>query len=146
MSEVPIEAFLTSQETTQQVRVKFSDTDAMGIVQYVNYVHYFEDGLVSHLRVLGYDSGKAFFTRHIAFPVKVLSVKYHQPALFDEVIDVVSSIESVGTSSLVCASKAYREETLLAEASFVRVCINIRTGKKVPIAEAFEGITPKQAK
>ena len=122
------------------MRVGFLDCDAMNIVQFPKYLTYFEDGLVSLLHDLGYHSGEIFQTRKVAFPVRELTIKYNAPAHFDETLDIVSSISSLGTTSLVTASNAYRDGELLAEGTSVRVCVNILTGEKVPLSEAFRDL------
>jgi acyl-CoA thioester hydrolase len=112
----------------------------MNIVQFPKYLLWFEDGLVSLLHDLGYHSGEIFQERQVAFPVRELAVKYYAPAHFDEILVIVSSISSLGTTSLVTSSTAYRDGELLAEGTSVRVCLNVVTGAKVPLVEAFRDL------
>jgi len=140
MGEKQLEDVFLGVERRIQVSVSFLDCDGMNIVQFPKYLTYFEDGLVSLLHDLGYHSGQIFQERQIAFPVRELTVKYHKPAHFDEELEIVSSIESLGTTSMVTASKAYRDGELLAEGTSVRVCVSIVTGEKVPLVEVFHDI------
>jgi acyl-CoA thioester hydrolase len=70
-----------------RIRVRFVETDAMGIVHHSNYLAYFEEARVAYLRDIGHpftewrDAG-------LESPVLESFVRYRQPLQFDEVIDV----------------------------------------------------------
>jgi acyl-CoA thioester hydrolase len=70
-----------------RIRVRFVETDAMGIVHHSNYLAYFEEARVAYLRHIGHpftewrDAG-------LESPVLESFVRYRQPLQFDEVIDV----------------------------------------------------------
>jgi acyl-CoA thioester hydrolase len=110
----------------------------MGVVRFPVYLNYIEAGLIELLRSIGYDSGQVLQERQIAFPVRELTCKYHKPARFDEILDVVSRITSIGTTSLVTGSQVLRASELLMECTSVRVCASVKTGQKIPLEEAFK--------
>jgi acyl-CoA thioester hydrolase len=70
-----------------RIRVRFVETDAMGIVHHSNYLAYFEEARVAYLRSIGHpftewrDAG-------LESPVLESFVRYRRPLRFDEVIDV----------------------------------------------------------
>ena len=70
-----------------RIRVRFVETDAMGIVHHSNYLAYFEETRVEYLRAIGHpftewrDAG-------LESPVLESFVQYRQPLEFDDVIDV----------------------------------------------------------
>ncbi len=138
MSNLKLEQLLKSNENKIQVRVSFLDTDMLGVVRFPVYLDYVEAGLIELLRGIGYDSGQVLRERQIAFPVRELTCKYQKPARFDEVLDVVSKISSVGTTSIITGSQVLRNGELLTECTSVRVCVSVKTGQKIPLEQAFK--------
>lgn len=69
------------------IRVRFVETDAMGIVHHSNYLAYFEESRVAYLRHIGhpYPSWRA---AGLESPVLESFVQYRQPLRFDEVMTV----------------------------------------------------------
>jgi acyl-CoA thioester hydrolase len=74
-------------EFVHPIRVRFVETDAMGIVHHSNYLAYFEETRVSYLRAIGHpftewrDAG-------LESPVLESFVQYRQPLEFDDEITV----------------------------------------------------------
>jgi acyl-CoA thioester hydrolase len=74
-------------EFTHRIRVRFVETDAMGIVHHSNYLAYFEETRVEYLRAIGHpftewrDAG-------LESPVLESFVQYRQPLQFDDAITV----------------------------------------------------------
>jgi acyl-CoA thioester hydrolase len=70
-----------------RIRVRFVETDAMGIVHHSNYLAYFEETRVAYLRAIGHpftewrDAG-------LESPVLESFVQYRQPLEFDDEISV----------------------------------------------------------
>ncbi len=82
-----------------RVRVRFGETDLMGIVHHANYVSYMEVARIEWLRRRGVTY--ADWAAHgMHLPVVELSVKYRSPARFDEEIDVHVSLAEVGAASV----------------------------------------------
>ncbi len=138
MSPNKVEQLFQNVENKLQRRVSFLDTDQAGVVRFPVYLDYVEAGFIELLRSIGYDSGQVFKERQIGFPVRELTCKYHKPARFDEVLDVVSKITSMGTTHIVSGSQVFRNGELLMECTSVRVCISLKTGQKLPLEEAFK--------
>ena len=72
---------------THRIRVRFAETDAMGIVHHSRYLLYFEEARVAYLRHLGrpYSEMRKEGVEHA---VLECFVQYRRPLRFDEVIDV----------------------------------------------------------
>lgn len=69
------------------VRVRYAETDQMGVVYHGNYAQYFEMGRVEWLRNLGL-SYKAMEDAGIMLPVVSLTMNYRKPALYDDLLRV----------------------------------------------------------
>ena len=70
-----------------RIRVRFVETDAMGIVHHSNYLHYFEETRVEYLRHIGHPFTE-WREAGLESPVLESFVQYRQPLEFDELIDV----------------------------------------------------------
>lgn len=70
-----------------QVRVRFAETDAMGVVHHANYPLYLEEARVAWLRAVGHDYA-ALRAEGIDFAVIEAFVQYRSPLRFDDVVDV----------------------------------------------------------
>ena len=74
-------------EFAHRIRVRFVETDAMGIVHHSNYLAYFEETRVEYLRAIGHP-----FTQWrddgLESPVLESFVQYRQPLAFDDEITV----------------------------------------------------------
>ncbi len=72
-------------ENSINIRVRYSETDQMQYVYYGNYAAYFEMGRVEWLRNIGF-SYKDLEAGGIMLPVIEMNIKYHKPALYDDLL------------------------------------------------------------
>ena len=73
--------------STSRLRVRYADTDQMGVVYYANYLVWFEIGRTDLLRHAGW-TYKEMETEGFALPVIEAHCEYRQPARYDDLIDV----------------------------------------------------------
>jgi acyl-CoA thioester hydrolase len=78
-----------------RIRVRYADTDAMGVVYYGNYLSFFETGRVEVMRQAGAPYSELIECR-VHAPVIEATVRYRQPARFDDVLDVHAWIGELG--------------------------------------------------
>ena len=71
---------------TTQVRVRYAETDQMGIVYYANYLVWFEIGRVELLRSLGLAYSQLEIEHECILPVVEASCRYRSPARYDDEI------------------------------------------------------------
>ncbi len=74
-------------ETSCQVRVRYAETDAMGVVYYGNYLTWFEVGRSDLLRQLG-SSYREIERARVFLPVVEARCRYHHPARYDDVVEI----------------------------------------------------------
>ncbi|MBC2840784.1 thioesterase family protein [Robiginitalea sp. SC105] len=84
------------QEHQISFRVRYGETDQMGIVYHGNYPQYMEMGRVEWLRSLGI-SYKDMEKNGCMLPVISLAVKYKKPAVYDDLITVVTRLKNIPT-------------------------------------------------
>ena len=78
---------------THQLRVRFCETDAMGVVHHASYLAYLEETRVEYLRALGrpYDRLRA---EGMEFPVVEAALQYRRPLRFDDAVDIALMVAS----------------------------------------------------
>lgn len=74
-----------------KVRVRYGETDQMGYVYYGNYAMYYEVGRVESLRQLGL-TYKELEDMGVMMPVLENKSKFHQAALYDDEITIVTTL------------------------------------------------------
>ncbi|MCK0125525.1 acyl-CoA thioesterase [Gelidibacter sp. F2691] len=82
-----------------ELRVRYGETDQMGIVYYGNYAQYFEVGRVEWLRKLGV-SYKKMEQDGLMLPVRKLTVEFKRPALYDDLIKVKTQLVKLPSASI----------------------------------------------
>ncbi len=79
-------------ETT--ARVRYAETDQMGIVYYGNYAQYFEIGRVESIRQLGY-SYKEMEEDGVMLPVVEVHIKYLRSAVYDDLLTIRTTLREL---------------------------------------------------
>ena len=70
-----------------EIRVRFAETDAMGIVHHASYLPYLEEARVAYLRSIDHDY-LSVFASGLNFAVIEIAMKYARPCYFDDVVTV----------------------------------------------------------
>ena len=78
---------MTSPRSISRVRVRYAETDKMGVVYYANYLVWFEVGRTDLLRESGWDY-REMEKEGYALPVIEAHCTYREPAKYDDVLDV----------------------------------------------------------
>jgi len=116
-----------------EVRVRYAETDQMGVVYHSNYLNFLELGRVEWLRSLGYSYAE-LEKKGVLLPVVHADLNYRFPARYDELIRVETEVSSIGKSSIEFSSQLYNENnTLLLEGKVKLVCLNADTFKPISI-------------
>ena len=97
-----------------EMRVRFGDTDAAGIVYYANYLRYFEAGRAELMRHLGMPYAEVVKDGYI-LPVVETWCRYRAPAVYDDLIEIHSWLHEHKQASLLIGCHIRRGDTLLAE-------------------------------
>lgn len=118
-----------------ELRVRFADTDAMGIVHHARYFEYFEAARVAMLAEKGLP-----YTRLIEMgyhlPLIEVQASYKVPAKFDDVLKIEAQLQPMEGIRLKILYKVWRGEELLAAGRTGHVFIDDK-GRPVRPPEAF---------
>ena len=108
--------------TTSSLRVRFCETDLMGIVHHATYLVYFEAGRVEWLRRRGITYAD-WTARGVQVPVATASVQYRAPSRFDDELAIETTLAKVRSVSLDYTYRILRGTTLIAEGATRLACI-----------------------
>ena len=84
-------------ETT--LRVRYAETDAMGVVYHANYLVWFEVGRGDYFRALGQDYGQ-WERQGYLLPVSEVYARFHAPAHFGDLVTVHTWVEQARSRSV----------------------------------------------
>ncbi len=105
------------------VRVRYSETDQMGIVYHSNYLVWFEVGRAELFRGLDLPYTK-IDEQGLGLAIIEANCHYRQPARYDDDLVIITRLDHISARSVRFYYRIYREETLLAEGKTVHVFIN----------------------
>jgi len=99
------------------IRVRYQETDQMGVVYHANYVNWFEVGRTEWVRAFGYPYAK-LEEMGLLIPVIDLHVKFIVPAKYDDLIVVCTRLAEVSPLRLAFESQIRRLNTESFEAAY----------------------------
>lgn len=119
------------REHTIQVRVRYSETDQMGVVYHGNYIPYFEIGRVEWLRDKGV-SYKSLEEGGIALPIVSMTLNYKKPARYDDLLTIRTVFKSQTSVKLEFECEITSEDgQLLTTAYFLLVFVDIKSARPI---------------
>ncbi|MGA0030904.1 MAG: acyl-CoA thioesterase [Flavobacteriaceae bacterium] len=126
-----------------QLRVRYSETDQMGVVYHSNYLNYLELSRVEWLRDLGFSYAE-LEKNGVLLPVVHASLNYRSPARYDDLLRIESRVSEMGGSSIEFQSEIYNDRgVLLVEAVVRLVCIQSGTFKPIPVPSYLRELIEK---
>ncbi len=112
-----------------KLRVRYAETDQMGMVYHGNYAQYFEIGRVEWLRNLGV-SYKWMEETGIMLPLVSLSMNYKKPARYDDELTVKTIFKSQTSVKIEFDYEIYNANNeLLTTGNSILVFVDIKTGR-----------------
>ncbi len=107
-------------ESLTELRVRYAETDAMGIVHHATYPVWMELGRSDFLRELG-QSYAEWEARGVRLVVNEIRVRFRAPARYDELVVVRTRLAEAGRRRIVFHYDIERERVLLAEGESVHL-------------------------
>ncbi|TBL75051.1 acyl-CoA thioesterase [Paenibacillus thalictri] len=89
------------------IRVRYQETDQMGVVYHANYLNWFEIGRTELIRALGM-TYQSLEERGLLLPVTEANMAFRQPARYDDVVGIYTRIVSHSNVRLEFASEIRR--------------------------------------
>lgn len=121
-----------------RLRVRYAETDKMGVVYHSNFVVWFEVGRVELLRQLGFEYSRMEREDNCHIPVVDLRVRYKAPAQYDDEIVVRTELKNARSSLLHFSYEVVRERdrTLLATGETMHIIVDKKFERR-PLPEKF---------
>jgi acyl-CoA thioester hydrolase len=122
-----------------EIRVRYQETDNMGVVYYANYFVWFEVARTEYLRANGI-SYRDIEEKGMYMMVAGASCRYKAPARYDDLVRIETWIPGIKNSSLEFAHKLYVQDKLVATGESVHVFTD-KTGRPVRMPEEVAGLS-----
>jgi acyl-CoA thioester hydrolase len=117
---------MTTGETT--IRVRYAETDRMGLLHHANYLVYFEQARTELLRHMG-ATYKDLEDQGFLLVITKVEVRYRRPAHYDDVLTIRTTVERTTSVRIDHRYEVYRQGSeLVAEGSSTLACVD-RTGR-----------------
>ncbi|MBD2838266.1 tol-pal system-associated acyl-CoA thioesterase [Pseudomonas sp. JM0905a] len=127
-----------AQPFRHRCRVYYEDTDAGGIVYYVNYLKFMERARTERLRSLGFAQSE-LAGENLLFVVHSAEARYVAPAKLDDELNVSAEVMELNRASLRFRQQVRRasDDALLCEGQFLIACVRADSLKPRAIPEAL---------
>ena len=127
-----------------QIRVRYAETDQMGVVYHSHYFQYFEVARAECIRDLGFTYAD-MEKNGIIMPVVEVQCKYLRPALYDDLLTIKTILKQLPEDhKITFYEEVYNEKKeLLATGHVLLFFMNAATRKRARLPEAlYQKIKP----
>jgi len=115
---------------SMQIKVRYCETDQMGLVHHGSYVNYFEEARISWISNLGF-SYSEMEKSGIILPVSKLNINYLRPAYFENDLVVNVELAELPTSRLIFNYTITNKHEVVVTGTTVLAFLNKETKKPV---------------
>ena len=126
-----------------RIRVRYAETDQMGVVYYANFFIWFEIGRVELLRQLGFQYKEMEIDDDCHIPVVEANCRYKSPARYDDELLLETTVLALRRTVIKFGYRLFRLEnhalTLLAEGETTHVTVN-RSMRKVRLPQKYVAV------
>ena len=126
---------METQQHEMEIRVRYSETDAMGFLHHANYLDYFEVGRTELYRARG-GNYRELEANGMFLVVVKLTCHYKIPARYDDVLLLKTRVARLTPAKLEHDYELWRDDELLATSHTVLACVN-RAGAVQRIPQAI---------
>ena len=121
-----------------KLRVRYAETDQMGVVYHSNFVIWFEVGRVEMLRQLGFTYREMEKQDGTHLAVADMRCRYKAPARYDDMVTIRTHLVNVRNSLLHFGYEVVRDEdgTLLAEGETVHIVVDSEFNR-IPLPQRY---------
>src|SRR5205807_7456236 len=117
------------------IRVRYAETDRMGLLHHANYLVYFEQARTELLRSFGL-SYRDLEDRGYLLVLTKVEVRYKRPAFYDDLLTVRTTVAKTTAVRIDHVYEVFRDGTLLAEGSSTLACVD-REGRPQPLPDVL---------
>jgi acyl-CoA thioester hydrolase len=99
-----------TRESSSRIRVRYAETDQMGVAWHGNYLAWFEVGRTDLLRGVGL-SYRELEAQGLRLPVVEASARFTRPARYDDVLEIRTRLAALGGARLSFEYEVVRDGT-----------------------------------
>lgn len=103
-----------------KIRVRYKETDAMGVVHHSNYVTYYEEARTELLRTLG-TTYRELEQSGVMLPVTEVTMKYYTPARYDDLLTVRIILREEPAAKMLFEHEIYNQDGQLINTGTVKL-------------------------
>jgi len=121
-----------------EIRVRYAETDQMGIVHHANYLTWFEVGRSDLCRAKGFSYKEMEVEGDVMMVVAEAYCRYKSPAFYEDVLSVRTQVGELRSRSIRFIYEVFREsdETLIAEGETLHV-VTDKNKKVITLPEIY---------
>ena len=123
-------------ETTTELRVRYAETDRMGLLHHANYLVYFEQGRTELLRAQGF-AYRDLEDQGFLLVLTRVQVRYRRPARYDDVVTLRTTVIRTTSVKIEHRYELFCKGELLAEGETTLGCID-KTGRPQMLPESLK--------
>ena len=105
-----------------QVRVRYAETDQMGVLYHGTYTQYYEIGRVEAMRAAGISYKEIEGKMGIFMPVVSINMRFVRPAHYDEVLTIRTSLRKLPDQFITFHMEIFNPKGKLTNGGKVRLC------------------------
>lgn len=106
-----------------QIRVRYAETDRMGLLHHANYLVYFEQGRTELLRAQGF-AYKDLEDKGYLLVLTKIEVRYRKPIVYDDVVTLRTTVVRTTAVRIDHRYEMLRDGVLLAEGTSTLACVD----------------------
>ena len=111
------------KKTLTKIKVRYCETDQMGIVHHSSYIKYFEHSRIQWIKKNGF-SYRELEISGLILPVSKLKVTYMSPAFFDDELCIETEIMEIPSSKLIFDYVVFRNDIAITKAQTILAFVN----------------------
>ena len=119
------------------LKVYYEDTDAGGVVYYANYLKFLERARSEAIYELGFSNTELKKEFGVLIIVKSCKIDYKKPAIFEDKLNIISTIKEITKTSFIMEQNINRDKELIASADIHLVSVN-SDGRPTKIPEILK--------
>ncbi len=121
-----------------QIRVRYAETDRMGLLHHANYLVYFEQGRTELLREQGL-TYRDMEDQGFYLVLTKIQVRYKSPAYYDDLLTLRTTVVRTTLVKIEHRYELLRDGTILAEGETTLGCVD-SSGKIQPLPESLKPV------
>jgi len=118
-----------------QIRVRYAETDRMGLLHHANYLVYFEQGRTELLRSMGF-SYRDIEDQGFYLVLTKVQVRYRGPAYYDDLLTLRTTVMRTTLVKIEHKYELMRDGVVLADGETTLGCVD-KTGKVQPLPDSL---------